>query len=455
MQSAEFHSTIITSAVAIAFLGARTLAQPSFTPLGDLPGGVAYSEAWGISADGSTVVGDSIISGSILFGGTYAAFTWTAGAGMTDIYHLAGIGTTCRAYAANATGSMVVGMADYNTSPVHIVAFIWFQGVGVNEIGDLPGGGDRGAARAVSANGSTLAGQGESDSGAEAFRYIVPDLADEGFFGLGDLPGGIFGSDGFGISADGHIIVGSSSSADGVQAFRWVQGSGALQPLGFLAMPDGFTKFSEAYAASADGSVIVGLSRSNSSVSTNGWEAFRWSARQDAAGGMQPLGDLPGGAFLSAAYATSADGSIIVGRAGVQGPCNPFGCQTAGRAFIWDHRHGLRDLTIVLAGLGINLSGWQLTEARGVSADGRIIAGTGTNPTGNTEAWRADLGQAPNPADVNDDGVVNTADLLQVIAHWGPCPAMPAGCSADVSPPPNGDGQVNASDLLMVINNWG
>ena len=448
---------IAATLAAIACLDTRAPAQPSFTPLGDLPGGAVFSEVWGISADGSTVVGDSIIAGSILFSGKYAAFAWTAKTGLQDIYHLEGSGTICRAYAANASGSMVVGSADYNTSsPAHIVAFIWFNGVGTNEIGDLPGGDDRAAARGVDAFGTTLAGQGASDSGNEAFRYVLPDFAPSGFLGLGDLPGGTFASQAFGISANAQIIVGSSDSSDGVQAFRWVQGGGTLQPLGFLPMPVGYTKFSEAYAASADGSVIVGLSRSNSSVSTNGWEAFRWTGREDGTGtGMQPLGDLPGGSFLSAAYAVSADGSVIVGRAGVQGPCGPFGCTTAGRAFIWDHQHGLRDLTVVLTGLGINLAGWQLTEARGISANGRIIAGTGTNPAGNSEAWRADLGPPPAAADLNGDGIVNTADLLIVINHWGPCPAAPAACPGDASPPPNGDGVVNAGDLLMVINNWG
>src|SRR5262249_7563742 len=97
---------IAATLAAIAFLDARAPAQPSFTPLGDLPGGAVVSKVWGISADGSTVVGDSIIAGTILFSGKYAAFAWTAKTGLQDIYHLEGSGTICRAYAANATGSM-------------------------------------------------------------------------------------------------------------------------------------------------------------------------------------------------------------------------------------------------------------------------------------------------------------------------------------------------------------
>ena len=54
----------------------------------------------------------------------------------------------------------------------------------------------------------------------------------------------------------------------------------------------------------ADGKVVVGRG-----TLTNGGEAFRWTQ----AGGMQGLGDLPGGRFSSVAFATSADGSVVVG----------------------------------------------------------------------------------------------------------------------------------------------
>jgi hypothetical protein len=49
--------------------------------------------------------------------------------------------------------------------------------------------------------------------------------------------------------------------------------------------------------------------------------------------------------------------------------------------------------------------------------------------------------------DVNGDGTVNFADVLGIIAAWGPC----LGCPADV----NGDSQVNFADILDVIARWG
>jgi hypothetical protein len=51
------------------------------------------------------------------------------------------------------------------------------------------------------------------------------------------------------------------------------------------------------------------------------------------------------------------------------------------------------------------------------------------------------------PADVNDDGSVNFADILAIIGSWGPCP----GCPADV----NGNDVVDFADILDVIAAWG
>jgi hypothetical protein len=55
------------------------------------------------------------------------------------------------------------------------------------------------------------------------------------------------------------------------------------------------------------------------------------------------------------------------------------------------------------------------------------------------------------PGDVNGDGVVNTEDLLALLAAWGNCPDPPEDCPADF----NGDGVVNTEDLLTLLANWG
>jgi hypothetical protein len=55
-------------------------------------------------------------------------------------------------------------------------------------------------------------------------------------------------------------------------------------------------------------------------------------------------------------------------------------------------------------------------------------------------------GAAEVPGDVNGDGVVDVADLIEVITAWGPCEA----CPADLT----GDGVVDVADLVEVVLNW-
>lgn len=49
--------------------------------------------------------------------------------------------------------------------------------------------------------------------------------------------------------------------------------------------------------------------------------------------------------------------------------------------------------TVLEEDFGLDLSGWTLTHANGVSNDGTVIVGSGTNPDGDPEAWRAFLGE--------------------------------------------------------------
>jgi hypothetical protein len=51
------------------------------------------------------------------------------------------------------------------------------------------------------------------------------------------------------------------------------------------------------------------------------------------------------------------------------------------------------------------------------------------------------------PADLNQDGTVNGADLGLLLGSWGACP----GCAADL----NADGVVNGADLGLMLGSWG
>ena len=77
---------------------------------------------------------------------------------------------------------------------------------------------------------------------------------------------------------------------------------------------------------------------------------------------FRPLGDLPGRSFNSLAYGVSADGSLIVG----------FGTSALGReAFLWTSDAGMQTLReLLIAGGATGLTGWRLTQASAMSADG-------------------------------------------------------------------------------------
>ena len=183
------------------------------------------------------------------------------------------------------------------------------------------------------------------------------------FQGLGDLR---HGSIAYGVSADGSTVVGEGRSAAN-EAFIWDATNG-MQGLGGLP---GAGLNSRAHGVSADGSTVVGQA-----TSASGDEAFIW----DATNGMRGIGYLPGGFFQSSAKGVSADGSTVVG----------FSVTASGdEAFLWDAPNGMQSLQFLLTALGVNLTGWQLEHARGISADGNTIVGDGTNPSGQREAFIA------------------------------------------------------------------
>jgi len=345
--------------VLLYFGGICPAAICRFQGLGDLPGDEFFSRAYSISADGRIVVGESKSASG------WEAFRWENGV-MTGLGDLPGGGFLSTAYAASANGLVIVGES-FSGPGSSVQAFRWENDV-MTGLGDLPGSFFSSRAYCVSANGSVIVGESRSASGYEAFRWTQ----EEGMVGLSDLTGFKRGySVAYGISADGSIIVGESASYRGVnEAFRWTKEEGMVG-LGFLYVPTEPPEAeSQAKAISADGSVIVGWSTS----SRLGYEAFRWED-----GVMTGLG------IIGCAYAVSADGSVIVG-------ATIFDRS----AFIWDETNGARDLKDVLVNdCGLDLTGWTLERATGISADGLTIVGYGTNPDGLTEGWIAVI---PEPA---------------------------------------------------------
>jgi probable HAF family extracellular repeat protein len=359
-----------------------------FTGIGDLPGGHVSSGAYGLSADGSTVVGFSRSSLD------NEAIRWTHAGGMQGLGFLphSGISTPAsRALGVSGDGSVISGWSDSTVNSVLAIrAFRWTESTGMTYLPSVPPAETGGIAHDVSNSGTAIAGFHGTPSGDEAYRWTS-----SGLVGLGDLPGSDFHSRGLGMSGDGDTVVGYSRSSNGSEAFGWTASSG-ISGLGDLP---GGQFWSQAEDASSDGSVIVGFGSTSS-----GTEAFRWTS----ATGMQSLGDLPGGRVASGANAVSADGSVIVGSGNV--------ATTNGtRAFIWDTANGLRNLQDVLNEAGLDTTGWELTTAQAISDDGLTFAGTGRNPDGRSEGWYARLDSLDTAA-VPEPGSFLLAGLAFVAA---------------------------------------
>lgn len=325
----------------------------SFVPLGDLPGGAFGSSASAISADGSTVVGSSD-SGS-----GHEAFVWTRSGGIVGLGDLADGNFDSRATSVSADGSTIVGRG---TSGQGSEAVLWTASGGMTRIDLQRDGLTSSDATGVSADGSTVVGiiRGFDQPQVEAFRWTPSG----GAVGLGFLPQASSQSFATSVSGDGSNVAGFSRSPERrFEAFVWNASTGMV---GLVNLQGGGPIASVANAISADGSTVVG---------TSGSEAFRWFASS----GMVGLGRLPGDLF-SEALAVSADGSTVVGR----------GRSDAGsEAFIWTEGNGLQSLQVLLTALGVDLTGWQLVDAAGVSADGLRIVGSGINPSGQREGFVA------------------------------------------------------------------
>ena len=152
--------------------------------------------------------------------------------------------------------------------------------------------------------------------------------------------------------------------------------------------------------------------------------------------GASNFGDLPDGSSSSQANAVSTDGSVVVGDGAVL---------IGGEAFIWDATNDMRNLRYVLVN-NLDLTGWTLALASGISDDGLTIVGTGNNSAGFTEAWIATLPPAIL-GDIAGDGMVRVTDLLDLLGAWGVCSLS---CPTDF----DDSGTVDIQDLLTLLANW-
>lgn len=233
--------------------------------LGNGSAGVSAA-AFGISADGSTLVGTGNSGG-------YEPFVYTipnTPNGTASPFYLGNVNgyLSGAARAVSGDGSVVVGFSSSNSVPGSGVAgsqaFRWTQHDGLEPLGVLSGGsGSR--ADGISADGSVIVGTSSTDIGPrEAFLYTSAS----GLQGLGAFSGGGFSSSALGISADGTVVVGNSVNPTHQQACFW-----HLTDTSPTALPEtaGATE-SSAESVCGDGTIAVGYQTLNGTRQATIWE---------------------------------------------------------------------------------------------------------------------------------------------------------------------------------------
>jgi uncharacterized membrane protein len=315
-------------------------------------------------------------------------------------------------------------------------------------LGFFPGEGDVVSyGEGISADGMTVAGT----SNDKPFRWTEA----EGLVHLGDfpwVPGGVHVK---GISGDGNVIFGDTSGKN----FHWTQAAGYQEIFpGLNVSLSGIAYDGSAYSyhpdtdISKDGLITVGRA-----IHLLGLEAYRDSPNTFGGTTRQWLGELPGGEYQSIPLAVSGDGRVAVGQSNSPYDDGMGTIYDIDRPFHWSEEHGMIVMEpwpsgtavdvssigmvaigyggnpgsggatesfrwtpatgaisihelLLAEGIDIAAMGWTEMFARGVSANGRVIVGSGHNPSGQVEAWLAEL---PVPGDFDEDGDSDGNDFLK------------------------------------------
>ncbi len=255
-------------------------------------------EVFGISADGSTVVGRRSLS----FFATQAIRI----VGEGSVQNLGTLGSYQLnfASAANADGSVVVGYLNQPETPLVGRSFRWTQVTGMQYLPN-PSGGIDATAVDITPDGSVIAGYAYTNTTkAMVWRNGVPEY-------LGTVPGTNFGTSyANSISEDGNVVVGNTDVPGGVHAVRWVGNEPEV------LVTSAFAVTSNAWATNADGSLIGGnVLLPGSGIRPT--DAFLWTAESGPIFARDYFAmhgiDIPVGTRLRAINAISADGTVFSG----------------------------------------------------------------------------------------------------------------------------------------------
>lgn len=363
-----------------------------FEPAGISTTGSDFTTVEGLSADGSAIIGNTSVPG--VGPAELAPFIWRADTGLFVITNLHS-GAPVQAVGVANGGNRA---ALKSTAPLPMgqwATLLWTRTNGLQSTGFLTTG--PAEPRAMSSNGKVIVGRTKSLNAPafnqwEAFRWT----AELGMVGLGDILGDPdvdrFTSEAVGVSAEGRIVLGRVryGGVPGIPeagayyaTARWVDGGlPQMLPKPPLAEDeDGY--FPD--AISANGTQVVGhYWYGGDHIPGGGFEpqidrAYLWSESL----GFTILYEAVGHALVPTGV--SDDGLVVVG----------YRTTSSEPAAIWTPDRGMRPLRDALTELGIDPGGFTLGGVAGISADGRIIVGTGTDIRGKRRGYRAVLWELP------------------------------------------------------------
>lgn len=246
----------------------------------------------------------------------------------------------------------------------------------------------------------------------------------------------------YGLSGDGRTGVGVTFDFSGAHGLTWTPQSGRDD----FGLGAGVPRLTNAIGISSDASKVVGSATGTATHS----EAFRWRGP----GTYESLG-VVAGATDATAYATSTDGSVVVGESSI-------GATGPSVAFRWSQETGMEPLPI----------GGTNSYGRGVSGDGSRVVGIRHDLAGHIKAflWTREAGvQILPPIDatateessavaINLDGSVIvgvSGALRQQAAVWRDGAAhglgVPPGASSTVATGVSADGSVVVGDISLMV----
>jgi uncharacterized membrane protein len=292
------------------------------------------TNALAVNGDGSVVIGFNNPNNS--------PFTWTRMLGARTLSNLPGT-AICLPQAVSIDGNVTVGNCDSNA--------VKWTGTVPTQLG-FAGGGNNASASAANLTGSIITGDNNGHTGI--WNGVTPTLLTEIATSTG--------SNGVGISSDGTVIVGTahpSTDTTGLgQAYRAKNGVMVLLPP-IAAQP----LFSQAVGVSADGNNVIFFAK--------GFDADVWNATTNVQTSLGPN-------FTP--HAISGDGSVVVGAGAVGGVSGPAVFTVSTKTTVL--------LSTIFTRLGVSLGDFSPQTITGVSANGKVLVGSGTsNTTGVQQGW--------------------------------------------------------------------